>query len=59
MISSGWHRRGTANNALKALTTNGSMLAGCDSRDDTALQRAGVAGELFNARSHEPMSKWA
>jgi len=38
-----------ANNGCKALTVIGMMLAGGDSIDDTAVVRAGAAGELFDA----------
>ena len=37
-----------ANSGAKALTVVGSMLAGGDSIDDTALLRAGAATELFD-----------
>ncbi|MGI8760070.1 MAG: hypothetical protein ACR2LF_01940 [Jatrophihabitantaceae bacterium] len=38
-----------ANSGVKALTVIGSMLAGGDSIDDTALLRAGALPQLFNA----------
>ena len=37
-----------ANSGAKALTVVGSILAGGDSIDDTALLRAGAAGDLFD-----------
>ena len=37
-----------ANSGAKALTVIGSMLAGGDSIDDTAVLRAGAAGVLFD-----------
>ena len=38
-----------ANSGVKASTVIGSMLVGGDSIDDTAVLRAGAAGELFDA----------
>lgn len=48
-----------ANGGAKALTVIGSMLAGGDSIDDTALLRAGAAGELFDAtRAPSTVGSW-
>lgn len=48
-----------ANSGAKALTVIGSMLAGGDSIDDTALLRAGAAGELFDAtRAPSTIGSW-
>jgi hypothetical protein len=48
-----------ANSGAKALTVIGSMLAGGDSIDDTALLRAGAAGELFDAtRAPSTVGSW-
>jgi len=41
-----------ANSGSKALTVIGSMLAGGDSIDDTAVLRSGATGELFDATGH-------
>jgi len=49
----------SANSGSKALTVLGSMLAGGDSIDDTAILRAGAAGELFNAtRAPSTVGSW-
>ena len=43
----------------KALTVIGSMLAGGDSIDDTALLRAGAAGSLFDdTRAPSTIGSW-
>lgn len=48
-----------ANSGSKALTVIGSMLAGGDSIDDTALLRAGAGGELFDAtRAPSTVGSW-
>ena len=48
-----------ANSGAKALTVIGSMLAGGDSIDDTAVLRAGAAGELFDAtRAPSTVGSW-
>jgi len=48
-----------ANSGAKALTVIGSILAGGDSIDDTALLRAGAAGELFDAtRAPSTVGSW-
>ena len=48
-----------ANSAAKALTVIGAMLAGGDSIDDTALLRAGAAGELFDTtRAPSTIGSW-
>ncbi len=48
-----------ANSGAKALTVIGSMLAGGDSIDDTALLRAGAAGELFDGtRAPSTIGSW-
>ncbi len=48
-----------ANSGAKALTVIGSMLAGGDSIDDTALLRAGAAGELFDTtRAPSTVGSW-
>ncbi len=48
-----------ANGGSKALTVIGSILAGGDSIDDTALLRAGAAGELFDAtRAPSTVGSW-
>ena len=48
-----------ANSGAKALTVIGSMLAGGDSIDDTALLRAGAAGELFDrTRAPSTIGSW-
>lgn len=48
-----------ANSGAKALTVIGSMLAGGDSIDDTALLRAGAASELFDAtRAPSTVGSW-
>ena len=48
-----------ANSGSKALTVVGSMLAGGDSIDDTALLRAGAAAELFDStRSPSTVGSW-
>jgi hypothetical protein len=48
-----------ANSGAKGLTVIGSMLAGGDSIDDTALLRAGAAGELFDAtRAPSTVGSW-
>jgi len=48
-----------ASSGAKALTVVGSMLAGGDSIDDTALLRAGAAGELFDAtRAPSTVGSW-
>ncbi len=48
-----------ANSGAKALTVVGSMLAGGDSIDDTALLRAGAAGQLFDdTRAPSTVGSW-
>ena len=48
-----------ANSGAKALTVIGSMLAGGDSIDDTALLRAGALGELFDdTRAPSTIGTW-
>jgi len=48
-----------ANSSAKASTVVGSMLAGGDSIDDTAVLRAGAAGELFDAtRAPSTIGSW-
>ncbi len=48
-----------ANSGAKALTVIGSMLAGGDSVEDTALLRAGAAGELFDdTRAPSTIGTW-
>jgi len=48
-----------ASSGAKALTVIGSMLAGGDSIDDTALLRAGASGELFDAtRAPSTVGSW-
>ena len=48
-----------ANSGAKASTVIGSMLAGGDSIDDTAVLRAGAAGELFDAtRAPSTIGSW-
>jgi hypothetical protein len=48
-----------ANSGAKALTVVGSMLATGDSIDDTAILRAGAAGELFDAtRAPSTIGSW-
>ena len=48
-----------ANSGAKALTVIGSMLAGGDSIDDTALLRAGAAAELFDdERAPSTIGSW-
>jgi hypothetical protein len=48
-----------ANSGAKALTVIGSMLAKGDSIDDTAILRAGAAGELFDAtRAPSTIGSW-
>jgi len=48
-----------ANSGAKALTVIGSMLAGGDSIDDTAVLRAGAAGELFDTtRAPSTIGSW-
>ena len=48
-----------ANNGCKALTVIGTMLAGGDSIDDTAVLRAGAAGELFDVtRAPSTIGTW-
>jgi len=48
-----------ANNGCKALTVIGTVLAGGDSIDDTAVLRAGAAGELFDAtRAPSTIGTW-
>lgn len=48
-----------ANSGTKALTVIGSMLAGGDSIDDTALLRAGAAAELFDGtRAPSTVGSW-
>ncbi len=48
-----------ANSGAKALTVIGSMLAKGDSIDDTAVLRAGAAGELFDAtRAPSTIGSW-
>jgi hypothetical protein len=48
-----------ANSGAKASTVIGSMLAGGDSIDDTALLRAGAAGELFDTtRAPSTIGSW-
>ena len=48
-----------ANSGAKALTVIGSTLAGGDSIDDTAVLRAGAAGELFDAtRAPSTIGSW-
>ncbi len=48
-----------ANSGAKALTVIGSMLAGGDSIDDTAVLRAGAAGMLFDGtRAPSTVGSW-
>jgi len=48
-----------ANSGAKALTVIGSMLAGGDSIDDTAVLRAGAAGVLFDGtRAPSTVGSW-
>jgi hypothetical protein len=48
-----------ANSGSKALTVIGSMLAGGDSIDDTAVLRSGAGGELFDAtRAPSTIGSW-
>ncbi|MFP1630083.1 IS1380 family transposase [Streptomyces sp. 5K101] len=48
-----------AHGGAKALTVIGAMLGGGDSIDDTALLRAGAAGEVFNAtRAPSTVGTW-
>jgi hypothetical protein len=48
-----------ANSGAKALTVVGSMLAGADSIDDTALLRAGAAGKVFDdTRAPSAVGSW-
>lgn len=48
-----------ANSATKALTVIGSMLAGGDSVDDTAVLRTGATGELFDdTRAPSTIGTW-
>ena len=48
-----------ANSGAKALTVIGSMLAKGDSIDDTAVLRAGAAGDLFDAtRAPSTIGSW-
>jgi rubrerythrin len=48
-----------ANSGAKALTVIGSMLAGGDSIDDTAVLRAGAASALFNGtRAPSTVGSW-
>ena len=48
-----------ANSGAKALTVMGSMLAGGDSIDDTAVLRAGAASALFDAtRAPSTVGSW-
>jgi hypothetical protein len=48
-----------ANGGAKAMTVIGSMLAQGDSIDDTAILRAGAAGELFDAtRAPSTIGSW-
>lgn len=48
-----------ASSGAKALTVIGSMLAGGDSIEDTALLRAGAAGELFDTtRAPSTIGSW-
>ena len=48
-----------ANNGAKALTVIGSMLAGGDSIDDTAVLRAGAASDLFDGtRAPSTIGSW-
>ncbi len=48
-----------ASSGAKALTVIGSMLAGGDSIDDTAVLRTGAAGELFDAtRAPSTVGAW-
>jgi len=48
-----------ANGGAKALTVIASMLAKGDSIDDTAVLRAGAAGELFDAtRAPSTIGSW-
>jgi hypothetical protein len=48
-----------ANSGAKALTVIGSMLAKGDSIDDTAILRAGAAGELFEmTRAPSTIGSW-
>jgi hypothetical protein len=48
-----------ANSGTKALTVIGSMLAGGDCIDDTAVLRAGAAGELFDrTRAPSTIGSW-
>ena len=48
-----------ANSGAKAMTVIGSMLAGGDSIDDTAVLRSGAAGELFDTtRAPSTVGSW-
>lgn len=48
-----------ASSGVKALTVIGSVLAGGDSIDDTAVLRAGAAGVLFDAtRAPSTIGSW-
>ena len=48
-----------ANSGSKALTVVGSILAGGDSIDDTALLRAGAAADLFDStRAPSTVGSW-
>ncbi len=48
-----------ASSGAKALTVIGSMLAGGDSIDDTALLRTGAAGQLFDGtRAPSTVGSW-
>jgi hypothetical protein len=48
-----------ANSGAKAMTVVGSMLAGGDSIDDTALLRAGAAGRVFDdTRAPSTVGSW-
>ena len=52
-------QRHGANSGTKALTVIGSMLAGGDSIDDTALLRAGATGKLFDTtRAPSTVGSW-
>jgi hypothetical protein len=52
-------QRHGANGGTKALTVIGSMLAGGDSIDDTALLRAGATSKLFDAtRAPSTIGSW-
>lgn len=52
-------QRHGANSGTKALTVIGSMLAGGDSIDDTALLRAGATSKLFDAtRAPSTIGSW-